>query len=99
MGKFVKGTPKPPNSGRQKGVRPPMRSLRKGLAELGFDLSTELALLLKNPEISLDQQIAICKLIAQHTQAPPKAEDTAEVVDVEFSELSDQDIAAQLKSV
>ena len=75
---FQKGHPGGP--GRPKGsTGPKMKTLRRSLAEAGFDLGNELKLLLKNPEASIDHQIAILKLIAQYTQSVPKEDDDGDV--------------------
>lgn len=99
MAKFVKGQPKPPNSGRKKGSKKTMKSIRQGLADLDFDLSFELKKLFTHPEASIDHQIQIAKLIAQHTQAPVRDDDDDNVIEADFTEIDDQELESKLKSI
>lgn len=73
MGKFQKGQPKPPGSGRKKGSKPAVKTIRKALEEAGFDLTEELLLLYRtSPEVK--EKLDILKVLARYSQPTPKAE-------------------------
>lgn len=95
---FKKGDPKPANSGRRKGSKNAMKSLRKSLGDKGFDLGDELVKLLKNSEQEATK-LNILKLIAQFTQTQPKTEHVDEIDEKQSAtdnDLGDPDDPEQL---
>lgn len=80
MAAFPPGHPKPPNSGRKKGVgnkSPPIRTIRDGLAAHSFDITDEL-LSLYNHTSDATMRFKILNLLASYTQpSVPKEEPQA----------------------
>jgi len=79
---FKKGDPRPPGSGRKKATGNHPKTLRKGLADRGFDITQQFLDLLAVTTDPKDR-LQILKTIAQYTQVAPKEElpeatDTAE---------------------
>ncbi len=72
---FIKGQPKPPGSGRKKGSRPSPRTLRRGLQEVGFDLTEEFLKLYESAAEDAALRFQILKEIAKYTQPPAPSED------------------------
>lgn len=73
MGKFQKGQPKPPGSGRKKGSTSSFKTIRKALEEHGFDITTELLSLFEDA-YETKEKLEILKVLARYSQPTPKAE-------------------------
>ena len=95
----AKGSPK--TGGRKKGVgniTPPMKSLRVGLAEAGFNLSEELVKLYLSATDD-NMRLNILKLITQYTQVIPKEEAAVIPPQTDTQEAAATDTESLLKAV